>query len=87
MLKRISDDRIARLCIKQLAWDRPVSEKDMERVKVLFDTQLEASQKEEDTVVAGIFGQLEAYNGSYIDKRFWHSRFYRTLKQCMLGGK
>ncbi len=24
--------------------------------------------------------KLEAYNGSYIDKRFWDSKFWRCLK-------
>jgi len=30
--------------------------------------------------VKGFIGKLELYNGSYIDKRFWQSQFWKKLK-------
>ena len=28
-----------------------------------------------------IFAEIEGYEGSYIDKRFWHCGFWQTLKK------
>lgn len=39
----ISNKEIARLCIKYLAWDEPVSKRDIELVKPLFQAQAEVS--------------------------------------------
>jgi hypothetical protein len=45
-MKRISPEEIARLCVKYLAWDEPVSQRDIDLAKPLFDTQLASCEKE-----------------------------------------
>lgn len=42
MLIRITDGEIASLCVKYLAWDEPVSKRDIALARHLFDAQLEA---------------------------------------------
>lgn len=44
-MERIPDKKIAKLCVKYLGWDEPVSEVDMGLARELFNAQLEADQK------------------------------------------
>ena len=88
-LPMISDEEIEKLCVKYLAWDEPVSDRDLNLVKLLFEAQRDDDQELKDQEMQEMIEEIERAShpmntnmyGISLGKVWW-----QAFKKEMLGG-